>query len=122
MPGREGAPARAGAGRWRDRYGADTPATPAIAHLISLEPGLVIVDAAAGAFDLEGYDDNSRKDVEKWAQRWVTPFWRAEIATIVLDHVTKNAETRGKYAIGSERKVGGADTGLRSHHRGGHGL
>lgn len=87
-----------------------TPATPlAVERLIAAEPALVIVDAAAGAFQVEGLDDNSRRDVELWAQSWVNPFWRAQIATLVLDHVTKNAETRGNYAIGSERKVGGVD-------------
>ena len=87
-----------------------TPATPlAIERLIATEPGLVIVDAAAGAFQVEGLDDNARKDVEIWSSSWIAPFWRAQIATLVLDHVTKNAETRGNYAIGSERKVGGVD-------------
>jgi hypothetical protein len=87
-----------------------SPATPlAIERLAQIEPGLVIIDAAAGAFAAEGLDDNSRRDVELWAQAWVNPFWRANIATLVLDHVTKNAETRGNYAIGSERKVGGVD-------------
>lgn len=91
----------------------DVPATGSrVAELVSLAPELVLLDAAAGAFQLEGYDDNSRKDVERWANAWVTPFWKAGIATVVLDHVTKNAETRGNYAIGSERKVGGADVHL----------
>lgn len=87
-----------------------SPADPdAIAGLIELRPALVILDAAAGAFQVDGLDDNSRRDVEVWAQTWINPFWRAQIATLVLDHVTKNAETRGNYAIGSERKVGGVD-------------
>jgi hypothetical protein len=91
----------------------DTPSTPErVGALVDLEPRLVLVDAAAGAFQLEGLDDNARRDVERWASAWVTPFWKAGIATIVLDHVTKNAETRGTYAIGSERKVGGADVHL----------
>ena len=91
----------------------DTPMVDdAARNLIERAPGLAIVDAAAGAFQLEGYDDNARKDVERWAAKWVTPFWKAGIATIVLDHVTKNVEQRGNYAIGSERKVGGADVHL----------
>ena len=106
----------------------DTASTPErVGALVSLEPDLVLVDAAAGAFSLEGLDDNARKDVETWANAWITPFWKAGVATIVLDHVTKNAETRGNYAIGSERKVGGADvhlgfTVVRAISRGDHGL
>src|SRR5262245_13208012 len=91
----------------------DRPALQeSVGRLVGLEPALVIVDAAAGAFQLESLDDNSRKDVEKWAGAWIAPFWRAGIAVIVLDHVTKNVETRGNYAIGSERKVGGVDVHL----------
>lgn len=89
------------------------PATDArIDALVDLGPELVIVDAAAGAYDIQGLDDNKRADVERWARLYVGRFWRAGIASIVLDHVVKNLETRGKYAIGSERKVGGADVHL----------
>lgn len=80
--------------------------------LLTLKPELVIVDAAAGAYDLQGLDDNKRQDVERFTRLYVKAFWKAGVATIVLDHVVKNTETRGKYAVGSERKVGGADVHL----------
>lgn len=83
-----------------------------IARLIALQAALVIIDAAAGAYDLQGLDDNKRQDVERFTRIYVRDFWRNGIATIVLDHVVKNTDTRGKYAIGSERKVGGADVHL----------
>ncbi len=83
-----------------------------IAALISLQPDLVVIDAAAGIYSLEGLDDNKRGDVEKISNLYIRAFWRAEIATILLDHVVKDAEGRGKYAIGSERKLGGADVHL----------
>jgi hypothetical protein len=88
------------------------PGAHSVTRLCAHNPALVVLDAAAGAFSADGLDDNSRKDVERWSGAWVTPFWKAGIATIVLDHVTKNVETRGSYAIGSERKVGGADVHL----------
>lgn len=91
----------------------ETPATEGrIEKLLNLAPELVIVDAAAGAYDIQGLDDNKRQDVERFTALYVRPFWKAGIATVVLDHVVKNAEGRGKYAIGSERKVGGADVHL----------
>lgn len=91
----------------------DTPlSTGSVGELVGLEPSLVLVDALAGAFQLEALDDNSRKDVEKWAGAWIAPFWRAGVATLVIDHVVKNTELRGAYAIGSERKVGGVDVHL----------
>ncbi len=92
------------------------PAEPANAErinvLVALKPSLVIIDAAAGAYDLQGLDDNKRADVEKLARLYVAPFWQAGIATIFIDHVVKNSDTRGHYAIGSERKLGGADVHL----------
>jgi hypothetical protein len=49
------------------------------------------------------------------------------VATIVLDHVVKNSDARGRYAIGSERKLGTVDVHLGFHpvrhlNRGGSGL
>ena len=86
--------------------------TERITRLVNLQPELVIIDAAAGAYDIQGLDDNKRADVERFTRIYVRDFWRNGIATIVLDHVVKNTENRGKYAIGSERKVGGADVHL----------
>lgn len=83
-----------------------------IAALVTAQPALVIIDAAAGAYDLQSLDDNKRQDVERLSRLYIRAFWRHGIATIMLDHVVKNAEGRGKYAIGSERKVGGADVHL----------
>jgi hypothetical protein len=94
----------------------DRGASPAaIGSLIAARPSLVVLDATAGAFSVEGLDDNSRKDVELWSRAWIDPFRREGIATIALDHVVKNSETRGAYAIGSERKVGGVDVHIGFH-------
>jgi GNAT superfamily N-acetyltransferase len=91
----------------------DRPASEeTILDLIDLDPTLVVIDAAAGAYDLQGLDDNKRADVERFARVFVRSFWWRGVATILLDHVVKNADSRGKYAIGSERKVGGADVHL----------
>jgi hypothetical protein len=92
------------------------PAVPAteekVRLLIHLQPQLVIIDAAAGAYDLQGLDDNKRGDVEKLARLYVRSFWRNGIASIFIDHVVKDSEARGKFAIGSERKLGGTDVHL----------
>jgi hypothetical protein len=80
-----------------------------IGILVALHPMLVIIDAAAGAFDNEDLDDNKRADAERWRKLYVDPFFDNGITTIVIDHVVKNAETRGKYVIGSERKIGGGE-------------
>jgi hypothetical protein len=73
---------------------------------------IVVFDASMGAFHASGLDDNKRQDVEKFAATWIDPLWQRGIGTVVLDHVTKNIEGRGRYAIGSERKVGQVDVHL----------
>jgi hypothetical protein len=91
----------------------DAPATlDRIQPLIAERPQLVVIDAAAGAYSVQGLDDNKRGDVELWSRMYVHGFWRAGIATILIDHVVKNTENRGKFSIGSERKLGGADVHL----------
>ena len=106
----------------------EAPATEAVMReLLVWKPTLVIVDASVGAYDLQGLDDNKRKDVEQFASVWVDTFRFHDVATILLDHVPKNADGRGRFAIGSERKVGGADVHLgfevvQPVRRGGEGL
>jgi hypothetical protein len=95
--------------------------------LVALNPILVIIDAAAGAFDNEDLDDNKRSDAERWRKTYVDPFFDNGIATLVIDHVVKNTESRGKYVIGSERKIGGGEVHigfdtLKPLNRGGTGI
>jgi hypothetical protein len=88
------------------------PTVEQIQQLIDLNPALVVVDASAGAYNLSVLDDNKRADVEFFTAIWTRPFWARNITTIVIDHVVKNTDDQGKYAIGSERKVGGVDVHL----------
>jgi len=91
----------------------DEPATAdRVFALVAMKPTLVVIDASAGVYSLEGLDDNKRLDVEKIAALYIRMFWKAGIATILIDHVVKDLEARGRYSIGSERKLGGADVHL----------
>lgn len=88
---------------------------------------LVLYDAAAGAYDASGLDDNKRGDVERFGRIWIRPLWQRGCTTLTLDHVVKATEARGRFAIGSERKLGGVDVqiGLESVkqlHRGATGI
>lgn len=88
----------------------DERATPErISQLVAHRPDLVVIDAAAGAYTLEGLDDNKRGEVERFTNLYIGVFWRNGIATILLDHVVKDAEHRGRFQIGSERKLGATD-------------
>lgn len=88
---------------------------------------LVIIDAAAGAYAVSGLDEMKRADIEAFANLWIDPLWRQGIANVLVDHVVKKADERGKFAIGGERKLGGVDVHLglsavKQLHRGGDGL
>jgi hypothetical protein len=75
-------------------------------------PALMIYDAFAGAAALLGIDDHRGKDIERFAATYIVPAWEAGVSTIVLDHVTKSRENRGRWSIGSERKLGISDVAL----------
>jgi hypothetical protein len=92
----------------------ETAATPdVIAELVEYHrPTVAIIDAAAGAYALQGLDDNKRLDVELFAATMIEPFRVRNVTTILLDHVTKNQDNRGAFSIGSERKIGSADVHL----------
>jgi hypothetical protein len=88
---------------------------------------LAIVDSAAGAYGVSDLDDNKRSDAEQFSRFWIAPLWTRGITTLVLDHVVKNSDNRGRYAIGSERKLGTVDVALGfepvlSLNRGGRGV
>ena len=93
-----------------DFYDPTTKPTPADLAAVAERAQLVVIDAAAGAFDLSGLDEN--RDAEKFNTTWVNPLWKAGATTIVLDHVVKNTEARGMFASGHHRKIGGTEVHL----------
>jgi len=69
---------------------------------------LCVIDAFNPILSMHALDPNSTTDVERFWQLYADPIADAGAAPTLLDHVVKNAETRGKYAYGSERKASGA--------------
>jgi hypothetical protein len=80
-----------------------------ILELEAAQVSFAVIDAAAGAYAVSGLDDNKRADAELFGRMWIDPLWMRGITTVALDHVTKNSDSRGRYAIGSERKLGRCD-------------
>ena len=72
-------------------------------------PSLVVFDGVTEAMADLGLDPLSGTDVAIYYAG--SPRWMANTgaATLVLDHVTKSTESRGRWAIGSERKLSGLD-------------
>jgi len=72
-------------------------------------PTIVVFDAMAGLLDLHDLDGNKTADVERGYRAIIEP-WRANgAATLVIDHVVKARGDRGRFAAGSERKLGAVD-------------
>lgn len=69
---------------------------------------LCVIDAFNPILAMHGLDPNVTTDIETFWQLYADPICDAGAAPVMLDHVAKNTESRGKYAYGSERKASGA--------------
>lgn len=72
-------------------------------------PTLVVVDAMTEAMAQMDLDPMVGTDVTTFYSGWPAWFKRTGAAVTLLDHVTKSREGRGRWAIGSERKLSGID-------------
>jgi hypothetical protein len=91
-------------------YEPDIAPTKEILQGIAYRCTLVVIDAAAGAYQMYGLDEN--RDAEKFNARMPDVLWKAGATTIVLDHVVKNPDNRGMWASGHHRKIGGTEVHL----------
>lgn len=90
------------------------PDEPLTDHLIAdqlvaqLDPAVVIIDSFNELLALQGLDPYNSVEITK-AHQLIRRFTRNGAAAIIIDHVTKDQNTRGRWAIGSERKLSGLD-------------
>ncbi len=66
---------------------------------------LVVIDAVTSAMGLDGLDPISTGDTASWLLKLPAAGVRAGAAVVMLDHVTKSRENRGRWAIGSQAKL-----------------
>lgn len=97
------------------------------ALLADRQPSLVIVDGYTGSLALHGCHPNESAEIERHHRTVIGPLRSSGAAIVILDHLVKNRDNRGKFTIGSERKIGVADVHLTfavklALHRGGNGL
>lgn len=92
----------------------EDPVTPeAVAALAELQPALVVIDGVTEALAMEGLDMASNQDVAGFYKRLARPFARAGAAVLLIDHVVKDREARGRYAIGAQHKLAGVDVAYK---------
>lgn len=80
--------------------------------LLNHRPSLVVIDAFTGALEIHNLDPNVGVQVERFYRLVSNPLVAHGAALVLLDHLTKSKETRGRYSIGSERKLARVDVHL----------
>ena len=72
------------------------------------EPSLVVIDGVTEALAIEGIDLNNNTDVANWIVMFPRRIARDTGAAVVLiDHLAKASDARGRYAIGAQHKLAG---------------
>lgn len=77
--------------------------------LDSLNPDLVVIDGVGEALSREGLSEDKAEDVLRWMDLLPRPITRTGAAVLMLDHVAKDPEGRGRWARGSGAKLGAID-------------
>jgi AAA domain len=87
------------------------PDGPLDIDLDELAPGvaLVVLDGITEAMQLLGLDPNSSMDTAKFYAMTGRPLADVGCAVLNIDHVVKDREGRGRWAIGSQHKIAGVD-------------
>lgn len=75
-------------------------------NILRRDAGVIVIDGVTSALRMEGLDHYNSRDVDDWFGNVVQPMEATGAAVLMVDHVVKNEENRGRYAIGSERKLG----------------
>lgn len=70
---------------------------------------LVVIDGVTEGLTMHGLDLRDNTDIAKWLELLIRPLQRRGAAVLQLDHVTKDREGRGRYAIGAQHKLAGID-------------
>lgn len=73
--------------------------------LTSRSWALIVIDGVTVSMSAEGMDINSNLDVARWSAMLPRRCADTGAPTVVIDHVTKSADGRGRYAIGGQHKL-----------------
>lgn len=82
----------------------------ALAQLLSrTTPSLVVLDGLTEALTLHGLALESNRDVATFLELVPRFIARQGPAVVIIDHVEKDSERRGRWAIGAQHKLAGLD-------------
>ena len=74
-----------------------------------MAPYFAVIDGVTEALTIFGLDLNDNADSARWYQQLPRPIVRRGAAVLLIDHVTKDREGRGRFAIGAQHKLAGVD-------------
>lgn len=77
--------------------------------LVRRQPAVVVIDGLTEALTVHNYDLNSNRDIAAFMERLPRPIARQGPAVVVIDHVAKARESRGRWPIGAQHKLAGLD-------------
>lgn len=91
-----------------------TTPTPAalkafIARIGDLGPSLIVVDGVTEAMVMLGLELKENTEIAKFGRMLLRPLADTGAAVVPLDHVVKNNESRGRYALGGVHKLNAVD-------------
>lgn len=78
-------------------------------HLEQHRPSLIVLDGYNAAMTMMGLNLLDNMDIYKFALALLRPLKNTGAAVVFVDHVTKNKEQRGSYAIGGQAKRADVD-------------
>ena len=81
----------------------------ALEHALSTRPTLAVIDGVTEALAIHGLSLKDNDDIAKWLALLPRPLAATGAAVVLIDHVTKDREARGRYAIGAQHKLAGVD-------------
>ncbi len=87
----------------------DAGAAALVAHVADLSPTLVVVDGVAEALTAQGLDEGEPGDIARFYAMLCRPLAATGAAVVLLDHVAKDKEGRGRWARGSGHKLAAID-------------
>jgi len=82
------------------------------AWLSLLEEGnatLIIIDGVTEALTMWEKQTKENDDITQWMREFPRALAKSGAAVVLVDHITKNAETRGRFAIGGQAKLATID-------------
>lgn len=82
----------------------------ALAELLNrTSPALVVLDGLTEALTLHGLELQSNRDIAHFLELVPRFVARQGPAVVIIDHVSKDKEQRGRWAIGAQHKLAGVD-------------